>query len=127
MRFLWLVLFLIPFHVFAQSQSGPAPCAQPTATCASPAILFATTSSIGGGSLAAGACASGTASMAGVGAGMAVLASPQSDPGAGYFASSLVTSAATASAPGTVTVRVCNGTGATGTPTASLYNVRVLP
>lgn len=78
----------------------------------------ATTASIGGGSLAAGACASGTAALAGVTAAMA-LGQPSAsvDPGAGFQPTAVVTTT------GTITVRVCNISGATATPGAATYVV----
>lgn len=81
-------------------------------------VLTGTTSSIGGSSLAAGACTSGTASISGATTSMAVAASPATYPGDGFWWEGYV------SAAGTVTVKVCAG--AAGTPTASAYNVRVL-
>jgi hypothetical protein len=79
-----------------------------------------TTSSIGGGSLAAGACTSGTATVSGATTSMVADTSPAADPGAGFTWNAFV------SAAGTVTVRVCNASGATATPTAAAYNVRVI-
>ncbi len=79
-----------------------------------------TTSSIGGGSLAAGACTTGAASVAGATTSMVADASPAADPGAGFTWNAFV------SASGTVTVRVCNVSGATATPAAAAYNVRVI-
>ncbi|WP_154641198.1 beta strand repeat-containing protein [Burkholderia cenocepacia] len=81
-------------------------------------VLTGTTASIGGSSLAAGACTSGTASISGSTTSMAVAASPVTYPGDGFWWEGYV------SAAGTVTVKVCAG--AAGTPTASAYNVRVL-
>jgi hypothetical protein len=79
-----------------------------------------TTSSIGGGSLTAGACTSGTASVTGATTSMVADTSPAADPGAGFTWNAFVSSG------GTVTVRVCNVSGATATPTAAAYNVRVI-
>ncbi|WP_146774149.1 beta strand repeat-containing protein [Burkholderia cepacia] len=81
-------------------------------------VLTGTTASIGGSSLAAGACTSGTASISGSTTSMAVAASPVTYPGDGFWWEGYV------SAAGTVTVKVCAV--AAGTPTASAYNVRVL-
>ncbi len=81
--------------------------------------LAGTTGSIGGGSLAAGACASGTVSVTGSTTAMAVAVSPVTFPGEGYVWQGYV------SAAGTVTVKVCAIVA--GTPTASTYNVRVIP
>jgi hypothetical protein len=82
--------------------------------------LAGTTSSIGGGSLAAGACTTGTASVASSTTSMAVEASPAADPGTGFTWNAFV------SAAGTVTVRVCNVSGASATPAATAFNVRVI-
>jgi hypothetical protein len=85
-----------------------------------PGGLSGTTGSIGGGSLANGACSTGTVSVTGSITSMAVQATPVTTPGAGFNWLGYVSTA------GTVTVEVCNATGATNTPTASAYNVRVL-
>ncbi|WP_321913589.1 hypothetical protein [Paraburkholderia sp. J11-2] len=79
--------------------------------------LTGTTSSIGGSSLAAGACATGTVAVSGATTSMAVAVSPVATPGAGYVWEGYV------SAAGTVTVNVCAIVA--GTPTATTYNVRV--
>jgi len=80
--------------------------------------LSGTSASIGGGALAAGACASGTASVTGATTSMVATSSPNTYPGDGAVWSSQVTSA------NTVTVRVCAIVALT--PTASTYNVRVI-
>lgn len=81
-------------------------------------VLTGTTGSIGGSLLAAGACSSGTVSITGAVAGMAIDATPNTYPGDGtYMAPPTVSS-------GVVTVRICAAVA--GTPTASTYNVRVL-
>lgn len=84
------------------------------------AVLSGTTGSIGGGSLANGACTSGTVAVTSSTTSMGVVATPATYPGDGFSWNGYV------SAAGTVTVKVCNATGGTGTPTASTYNVRVL-
>lgn len=86
----------------------------------SPGALLGVTASIGGGALAAGACATGgtVAPMLGADTTMAVEASPVSDPGGNYIVRANVTSA------NTVTVRVCAILA--GTPAATTYNVRVI-
>jgi hypothetical protein len=81
-------------------------------------VLTGTTGSIGGGLLAAGTCASGTAAVTGATTAMAVAASPVTYPGDGS------TWLAYVSAGGTVTVKVCALVAVT--PGASAYNVRVL-
>jgi hypothetical protein len=80
--------------------------------------LSGATSSIGGGALAAGICATGTATVAGASTAMAVAVSPAVDPGTGFTWNAWV------SASNTVTVRVCNISGAPATPAATAYNVR---
>lgn len=77
-------------------------------------------SSLGGGSLTAGSCASTTVTITGAASGMGVNVTPTADPGGQFFWKGYVSSA------NTVTVSICNG-GSTGTPTATTYNVRVLP
>jgi hypothetical protein len=88
--------------------------------CAAPvsAVLTATSTSIGGGALAAGACASTTVATTGATTAMVAEASPVTDPGTGNLWQAFV------SAADTVTVRVCAV--AAGTPTASVYNIRVI-
>ncbi len=77
-----------------------------------------TTASIGGGALAAGACASGTTTVTGAATTMTVSTSPNTYPGDGYIWQSYV------SAADTVTTKVCAIVA--GTPTASTYNIRVI-
>lgn len=84
-----------------------------------PVTLFGATSSIGGGLLTVGTCASGTATITGAATGMAVDATPTTYPGDGNYWLGYV------SAADTVTVKVCAT--ATLTPTASVYNIRILP
>lgn len=81
--------------------------------------LTGATDSIGGMALAAGQCASGTATVAGASTGEAVVATPTTYPGEGIYWEGYV------SAPGTVTVKACATVAAT--PGASVYQVRVLP
>jgi hypothetical protein len=82
--------------------------------------LAGTTASIGGGSVTAGSCATGTATIAGaaVTAVPIAAASTSGAPGAGFAVLAQVTAA------NTVTVSVCALV--TGTPTASTYLVRVI-
>lgn len=75
--------------------------------------------SLGGGALIAGACDSNSASLTGATAGMAVVATPNTYPGDGFYWYGYVSSA------NNVTVKICSVVG--GTPTASTYEVRVLP
>ena len=81
-------------------------------------ILSGTSSAIGGGSLTAGTCASGTAAVTGATTAMAVVATPVTYPGDGTDWSAYV------SAADTVTVKVCALV--VVTPVSSNYNVRVL-
>ncbi len=83
--------------------------------------LAGATPSLGGASLAAGACTSGTVTVSGATTSMSAAASPSADPGASFLWLAFV------SAANTVTVRVCNFTSAAATPAASVYNVRVIP
>jgi hypothetical protein len=85
--------------------------------------LVGTSASIGGSALAAGACSAGTATVTGAAAGMASIATPNADPD-----STLTTGIAIysfISASNTVTIRVCAIVAVT--PTATTYNVRVIP
>jgi hypothetical protein len=82
--------------------------------------LSATSASIGGSSVGAGACASGTVSVTGATTSMAATATPAADPGTSFIPWAFVSSA------NTVTVRVCNFTASSATPTATTYNVRVI-
>jgi hypothetical protein len=82
--------------------------------------LSGTTGSIGGSALGVGACTTGTASISGATTSMAAWASPVADPGTGFTWNAFV------SAAGTATVRLCNVSGASATPTAEAYNVRVI-
>lgn len=95
----------------------------PTVTTATyqPLPLAGTTGSIGGSALTAGTCATGIVTVTGATTGMAAVASPVTYPGAPFEWNAYV------SAANTVTVNVCTNLAAGGTPTASAYNVRVLP
>lgn len=81
--------------------------------------LSGTSASIGGSALLAGACSSGTVSITGATTSMAVVATPATYPGDGSEWAAYVSSA------NTVTVKVCAIIALT--PTASTYNVRVIP
>lgn len=83
-----------------------------------PSIYNGTTASIGGGALAAGACASNTATITGATTAMVATASPVSYPGDGTYWVAYV------SASNTITVKVCAAVALT--PSASAYNVRLL-
>lgn len=78
----------------------------------------ATTGSIGGGLLGLGECTGSDVAIADITTTAAVMVSPRTYPGDGYAWHGYV------STTGTVTVALCAIT--TGTPTASLYNVRAL-
>jgi hypothetical protein len=82
--------------------------------------LSATSGSIGGSAVGAGACASGTVSVTGATTSMAVKATPAADPGTSFIPWAFVSSA------NTVTVRVCNFTSTSATPTSTTYNIRVI-
>ena len=88
-------------------------------TCSNPFPLKGTTGSIGGSALTAGTCSSATVSVSGATTSMAVEATPSTYPGDAIYWKGYV------SASGTVTVKVCAAVAAT--PTASTYNVRVIP
>lgn len=79
--------------------------------------MRATTASIGGGALLAGACTSGTVVVTGATTGMVVGAAPVTYPGDGTVWFGYVSSA------DTVTVKVCAILALT--PTSSAYNVTV--
>jgi hypothetical protein len=79
-----------------------------------------TTASIGGGALTA-SCATGTVTLTGVLSTQGLIATPAADiTGGGSTAFSVI---AWKSGTNTVTVSVCG----TGTPTATTYNVRIIP
>lgn len=98
---------------------GP-PATSGNAATTSQLPLAATTASIGGAALAAGACTTGTVAVTGATTAMVASTSPAADPGAGFDWQALVGPA------GTVTVRVCNRTTGSLTPTSEIYNVRVI-
>jgi hypothetical protein len=91
-----------------------------TVAQASQLPLSAASASIGGSSVGAGACASGTVTVTGATTSMAANATPVADPGTSFIPWAFVSSA------NTVTVRVCNFTSTSATPTATAYNVRVI-
>lgn len=80
--------------------------------------LSGTSTSIGGGALGAGACATTTVSITGLTTSMAIQATPATYPGDAYYWRAYASSANTA------TVSVCAAIA--GTPSASAYNLRVL-
>lgn len=90
--------------------------------CTTSSILSGTTGTISG-SVANGACDTGTVTLTGVTTSMVLAASPNSaaSPGIGWSVAAYV------SAANTATVQVCNGTGSTGSPTSTAYNVRAIP
>lgn len=90
-------------------------------TAATPAVpyLTGTTGTITPGLLAAGACGSGTATVTGVTTAMGIVATPVTYPGDGNFWLAYRTNT------DEVTVKVCAAVA--GTPTATAFNVRVLP
>jgi hypothetical protein len=80
--------------------------------------LSGSTARIGGSPLPAGSCASGDASIAHAMTAMAVVATPQTYPGDGFFWTGFVAT------DGLVTVKLCAIVA--GTPAPSAYNIRVL-
>jgi hypothetical protein len=96
------------------------PVANLTAQYAQSTQLNGTASAIGGSSLSAGQCASGTVTITGATTSMSVAVSPAADPGTGFTWEGFV------SAANTVTVRVCNVTSGALTPVSAAYNVRVI-
>jgi hypothetical protein len=96
------------------------PVANLTAQYAQSTQFTGTASAIGGSSLTAGQCASGTVTITGATTSMSVAVSPATDPGTGFTWEGFI------SAANTVTVRVCNVTGGALTPASSAYNVRVI-
>ena len=82
--------------------------------------LSGTTGTIGGSRLLAGQCSSGTVRVIGATPSMAVEATPVTYPGNAFVWKAWV------NAPNAVTVTVCAQLAAEGTPTPSVYNVRVL-
>lgn len=82
-----------------------------------PVLLSGTSGSLGGGALAAGACASTTLTVTGATTSMVATLSPNTYPGDSAYWKARV------SAANTVTLYVCEAVA--GTPTASTYNVRV--
>lgn len=81
-------------------------------------VLSATSASIGGGALIAGACANTTTAVTGAATTMAVIVTPTTYPGDGNFWHGYVSSA------NNVTVSICAAIA--GTPTASTYIIRVI-
>lgn len=85
-------------------------------------VLSGTSSSFGGSSLSAHACTTTTVSIPGATTSMGVTVTPQGNPSSsGYF-----NWYGYVSATGTVTVELCNQYTSSATPTAELYNVRVI-
>lgn len=83
-------------------------------------IMSGTTGSMGGGLLAVGACATGTANVPGAKVGMTASCSPSTQhPGDGFTFDAWV------SAPDVVTVKLTAGI--LGTPASTTYNVKVIP
>lgn len=81
--------------------------------------LQGTTGSIGGGLLTVGSCATGTATVTGASVGMVAVANPVTYQGDGVQYQAYVSSA------NTVTVKACALL--LITPSATIYNVRVIP
>lgn len=87
-------------------------------SCGTSNSLVGTSASLGGGALLAGACASNDTTVSGATTSMVAIASPITYPGNGAVWSAQV------SAANTVTTRVCATIAVT--PTASVYNIRVI-
>lgn len=83
-------------------------------------FLAGRTNAVGGTPIAPGACAGGSAAVSGASSTMVVDATPAGDPGDAFLWKATVT------APGVVTVKVCNFSAGVATPRATAYNVRVL-
>lgn len=106
------------FLLAAYANCGAIGTSSGVATCSTPfAQLSGTTSSIGGGSLTAGTCASGTATVTGAVVGHTVGVSASD----GTLPNALATLSASVTSINTVTVQVCAI--AIVTPTAKTYNV----
>lgn len=84
-----------------------------------PVPLIGTTGTIGGSSLAAGACLTGTVAIVGATTAMAVATNPVTYPGDVAYWKAYVSSA------GTVTAASCMVTA--GTPVATVFQIRVVP
>lgn len=76
-------------------------------------------SALGGISQPNGGCTATTVAVTGATSANRVLATPVADPGAGFYWTAFVSSA------NTVTLRVCNASGTTGTPASVAYNLQV--
>jgi hypothetical protein len=101
------------------SLSGKGAVAGSSAAAPSTSTLAGTTGNIGGAPLAAGKCATGTATVGGASPSMAATTSPASSPGDGFVWQAFVSQA------NTVSVKVCAL--AAGTPAPIPYDVRVFP
>jgi hypothetical protein len=81
-------------------------------------ISYVQTASLGGGALLAGACSSVTTTSSGLSSTTAIVTTPQSDPGDGFSWNSIVMASTS------IKTRVCAAVA--GTPTASLYNLKII-
>jgi hypothetical protein len=97
---------------------GSAVCRANGTGCPNPGYLTGTSASLGGSALLAGACSTNATTVTGATVGMAVVATPSTFPGAGANWEAYV------SAANTVTTAICAVVALT--PTASVYNLRVL-
>lgn len=114
-----IAVFVFAFVVVANAQTNPGPACNPFPCISiSSGTFLGTSGSLGGGALIAGACATTTVTVTGATTSMVVVLSPATYPGDGFEWASYV------SAVNTVTAKVCALIA--GTPTASLYNVRVI-
>jgi len=106
------------YFQFGGTPSGARTITWPDASGTVAYVLSGTSGSLGGSALTAGTCSSTTVTISGATTSMTATASPASDPGSGYYWLAFV------SASNTVTVRICAA--ASGTPTSTTYNVRVI-
>lgn len=89
-----------------------------TAPAGYSAVLSGTSASLGGSALLAGQCSSNTTTVTSATTSMVALVDPVTDPGTGAYWDAFVSSA------NTVTVKVCATVALT--PSASVYNIRVI-
>lgn len=82
-------------------------------------VLSGTSASLGGSAMTAGQRITASVTITGATVGMVATCNPQTDPGAGFVWHAFVSAANT--------VTVCLTAALAGTPTASVYSVRVLP
>ena len=106
------------YFIFAGSPTAARTFTWPDASGTPALVLTGTSGSLGGSALTAGTCSGTTVTVSGATTSMTATTSPSSDPGSGFYWLAFV------SASNTVTVRICAA--ASGTPSATTYNVRVI-